>query len=120
MREIKFRGWDGEVKRMWSWRELCNTHFCASLYSHGDGSWEVMQYTGLHDKNGKEIYEGDIVSTFEPDEGSLFEEVVFENGTFKLRCMSDNTKINYPLGSLRSKYIEVIGNIYENPELIQS
>ena len=66
MREIKFRAWDGS--RMWDKTEIAvgnndlfeilNDHNAVELFSE---AFELMQYTGLKDKNGKEIYEGDIV-----------------------------------------------------------
>ena len=88
MREIKFRAWDGEQKRMYSWEELLGrtktvpeAHPLASLYSHGDGSWEIMQFTGLTDKNGKEIYEGDKVKCYWLAELGITEIDCYSEGT---------------------------------------
>lgn len=78
------------------------------------GNYEVMQFTGLKDKNGKEIYEGDIVR-LEQWEPEIYE-VVFNRGGFCFR--HSDTDVFYH----DAKYIEkgeVIGNIYENPELLQ-
>lgn len=72
--------------------------------------YELMQFTGLHDKNGREIYEGDIVEVKFNDGGGYDNpvEVSFENGSFWVG-----------MGYLNDvKIIEVIGNIYENPELL--
>lgn len=75
----------------------------------------IGQYTGLKDKNCKEIYEGDIFkydlpSSYEGDEETTYiEEVRFVQGLFELD--------NFPLGSFHDMGV-VIGNIYENPELI--
>lgn len=80
----------------------------------------VGQFTGLLDKNGKEIYEGDIILYG----GSIQHEVVFRHGAFgyllyggEFVSYAGNTNFTFnPLN--RSKEHEVIGNIYDNPELI--
>jgi len=76
----------------------------------------VGQFTGLTDKNGKEIYEGDILLT----SGKLKSAIVFYEAGFYLECHRYNGDLWYmPLnyGMLQNK--EIIGNIYENPELIK-
>ncbi len=112
MREIKFRAWDG--KRM-----LDNPTF--EFFNHGrDGravmmadeneNVEIMQYTGLKDKNGKEIYEGDVV---EGQKDFYPRSVIgFEDGSFVIK--------QTPLAKWKVSHFElkVIGNIYESPELI--
>lgn len=80
-----------------------------------DGKFELMQYTGLKDKNGKEIYEGDIVQDHRKD--TRFK-VIFDitddgSGFYGL----DLTEMGYGI-NLRNSSVRVIGNIYENPELI--
>ena len=77
------------------------------LYKKG---LKIMQYTGIKDKNGKEIYEGDIV--FESS-GKEYFKVVFEDGSFRLESEEYSLLLkNY------AHICEVVGNIYENPELI--
>lgn len=74
-------------------------------------SVELMQYTGIKDKNGKEIYEGDIVQWIDSDGKIRKDNVFFENGAFRI-CNSNFEIWEY--GEL-----EAIGNIYENPELLE-
>ena len=74
-------------------------------------SFILMQYTGLHDKNGKEIYEGDIVKVRSYPSGYINTEVYFKDGKFAF----DGS--NYSFKDLNDK-VEVIGNIYENKELL--
>jgi YopX protein len=77
-----------------------------------DSDWEFVQFTGLHDNNGKEIYEGDVVEWEATDGGEHFMRrgaVVFKGGAFTIE------------GSrLSSRHDEIIGNIYENPQLLNS
>jgi uncharacterized phage protein (TIGR01671 family) len=85
----------------------------------------IMQYTGLKDKNGKEIYEGDIFVLF----GSFKNIIEFNNGSFGYWVYPDKS-YRYFISFLENKHfeinngasnkIEVIGNIYEHPELINS
>lgn len=120
MREIKFRGWDSELKTMVYLNELtgyigynCNAvKAINTILNEDDYGFEYMQYTGLKDWNGKEIYEGDILS----DEAyqNVKGEVYFEDGSFMVDLGN-----NRPLFEDMQDYkLEVIGNIYENPELI--
>nr|DAO22384.1 MAG TPA: YopX protein [Caudoviricetes sp.] len=74
----------------------------------------IGQYTGLHDKNGKEIYEGDIVKIKYRDED--IGKVIYEHNGFSIDVTNMNK--NYWRVSFVNNFIEVIGNIYENPELL--
>lgn len=109
-REIKFRAWDSEDKAMW-WFDISEVwQFENSLYR-----FEIMQFTGLHDKNGKEIYEGDILENTVNLRGSI----EFHDGKFIWRYRNKRNveflaTLDY--GLLKNKAI--VGNIYENPELI--
>jgi len=72
-----------------------------------------LQFTGLKDKNGKEIYGGDIIEHQIPVLGTDRKPVIFEKGCFKLKDYDFNEWV-YPGATF-----EVIGNIYENPELLK-
>jgi uncharacterized phage protein (TIGR01671 family) len=139
MRQLKFRAYHSGSKEMY-WFDLMwgNRHATGSGYigmlptdeteikrhlGMGDSrrpvdphDCEIMQYTGLKDKNGKEIYEGDVVAAYR---GS--HPVIFENGCF----MWDGEPLCYDLGegvetALPERWATVIGNIYENAELLNS
>ena len=77
---------------------------------------ELMQYTGLKDKNNKEIYEGDIL--FESF-GEKYYKVVFENGSFRVEFKGDFEEHSLDLIDVVAQGCEIVGNIYENPELLK-
>jgi uncharacterized phage protein (TIGR01671 family) len=85
----------------------------------------LMQYTGLKDKDGKEIYEGDIVESFRFDDPEFRSEVFYKNGAFGYKSyvwevfISFASNENYKWRDDKSENIKVIGNIYENPELLE-
>ena len=127
MREIKFRAWDKEGGRM--------VYLEPYLYLNHKGNFEyvdgpdletserdypVMQFTGLKDKNDKEIYEGDIIK-IKPSDGmnlDLIEEIkwVDQNNWLGKNCPV-NGFVNHE--SIYKIKPEIIGNIYENPELLK-
>jgi hypothetical protein len=113
MREIKFRAWhkgSNNVKPHMGYSDFDLEKFFR-LY---DG-WDIMQYTGLHDKNGKEIYEGDIVRCKYQLRAIWVETVEWseELAGFAPMC--------FPRGydEQHIEEYEVLGNIYENPELLK-
>lgn len=121
-REIKFRGRLVNSKE-WTEGNLCirvDGNYIITpdetvLGKYGKVDKETVgQYTGLHDKNGKEIYEGDIVKIKYRDED--IGKVIYEHNGFSI----DVTNMNKAYGrvSFVNNFMEVIGNIYDNPELL--
>lgn len=111
MHEIKYRAWDVFGKKMISWEELCDDYeVCWGLFNNQHIKIP-MQYTGLKDKNDVDIYEGDIVKCNEILFRVLWSE---KDAGFYLY---KNTL--FSLSNIFSPDTEVIGNIYENKELLE-
>lgn len=107
-REIKFRAWD-ITNQMWLKR------FNANLLNIGDlSNVEMNQYTGLKDKNGKEIYEGDIVILNDAEEENRCV-VKYKYGSYILI----DGDLREDLSNVEDRFLEVIGNIYENKNLLE-
>jgi uncharacterized phage protein (TIGR01671 family) len=135
MREIKFRAWDYKTEKM---------HKVLGITFHGHPTltlgykpirkaWieeaPLMQYTGLKDKNGAEIFEGDILSYVELDEDSCMgAEKTYVGSVIWLdeaaKFMFKHTSgrridLNFIVGFYLVHDVKVIGNIYQNPELLE-
>jgi uncharacterized phage protein (TIGR01671 family) len=116
MREIKFRAWSYKSKTMYSWSELLEDDLVGLFKEPQE---ELMQYTGLKDVNGKEIYEGDICQsyTFTKSGAKLKEHAMpieFRDGMFAFGYYSSNLMF-----FIREYELEVIGNRFDNPSLIK-
>ena len=104
MRTIKFRIFDSEIKK---YIDISASAIMLDELNNLKPNLKIEQFTGLHDKNGKEIYEGDIVT----------------DGVGKYKIVYDLKLAGYqPYCIFRDdpeNYCEVIGNIYENPDLVK-
>lgn len=131
--DFKFRGYDTEYEKMTyfddedyllSYGQILrskiewNYDYDEERIGYEDVNNKIilMQYTGLHDKNGKEIYEGDIVLITRPcilEKG----EVKFINGCFAIK--SKDTLLMLYQCEINNFKLEIIGNIYDNPDLLE-
>jgi uncharacterized phage protein (TIGR01671 family) len=116
MREIKFRAWDN-VDYMSSPFTIKDVQDRKIMFTD---NCIVMQFTGLKDKNGVEIYEGDIVKYFQPYSKAWHTHIVkWDNLWACFGLFEEGNKWCKESDWVKIKEIEVIGNIYENPELLK-
>lgn len=115
MREIKFRIYDFELKKLFS-DSMIKIGLDGFVYKDeffiSDRKYQLMQYTGLKDKNGKEIYEGDILNYGTP------KYIYFDEKEGRYLLKNDNIGYAFYVSDLVNQS-EIIGNIYENPELLE-
>lgn len=122
-REILFRAWHKDSKVMFEVLAIAFYMKKVGVKWHGAerdiaiNQFEIMQFTGLHDKNGTAIFEGDVVRSNNKayEDVPSINSVSFVNGCFKLVAPRIN---DIPLFNYQSKDIEVIGDIFSNPELL--
>ena len=125
MREIKFRAWVKEKKAIFevilivyvSKKVTYLLERVGHLLSIRDAKFddvELMQYTGLKDKNNKEIYEGDIIVLH----GSKYK-VIFKTEGARFVLRNDEFELEITFINNNNERMEIIGNIYENPELME-
>ena len=123
MREIKFRAWDNQNQKWATDNDVSETASIGLEFGIKDWfiniageravRWSFMQFTGLHDKNGKEIYEGDILMYSSDGYAYNNGDVIFSDGCFTCRGTFFRQ-----LSIAVCPLFKIIGNIYEHPELL--
>lgn len=120
MRTIKFRIWDNEQNKFLSHKDQVEV---LGMVGFNDERMIWSQFTGLTDKSGREIFEGDIVHC--EDEMYAFDTmfnsadthpIIFENGAFRY----DGVPLADMVTGAHPRICEVVGNIYEHPELLDN
>lgn len=141
-RKIRFRAWDGEeiyeidgnsnvvleYNDISGWNIVPNRHNYDGEYLAGEtiGDFVLMQYTGLKDKNGVEIYEGDIIVWSGTLDGCIFNhvcEVIFDLYQWcGWAIYSPQQKSTIPFGEhgCNPNEVNIVGNVYENKELLKT
>ena len=121
MKDIKFRAWEKKLKEMITVstvdfnKEMINTD---SLWRYFH-EVELMQYTGLKDKNGTEIYEGDIVVHYD---GELTFKAIVEWDYWSWYLKGVIPEDNFQIEDVTDRNVsdvQIIGNVYEHPELLE-
>ena len=117
MRTIKFKAWNDIDKMMIGWDTLqASPVLFMNILKGKVKHHQLMQFTGLQDKNGVDIYEGGLISLHDNQRG--FAKVVFKNAYVGGWLLVRNNNA-CSLGARRQEALEVIGNIHQNPELLE-
>ena len=132
MRELKFRYWISGMGKMLFTKDLAQVTMLGAVNSN-NGKIEIMQFTGLKDKNCKEIYEGDVLKETNDYDGGEEPSVRYylvKFGFYDFTTYNEDQGYGYYLvrigkypdegqGIYEGEMLEVVGNLHENPELIK-
>lgn len=121
-REIKFRIWDGKEMITTDGRYFFDSYYglvFSSQNNNVENDINLMQYTGLKDKNGKDIFEGDILDTQNIHVGKVLGEVSYQAPRYMYRAIGGKVD-NIMFDLIASRRFVVIGNVHENPELLNN
>lgn len=120
--QIKFRAWNPDTKQIIYPKDGDILTVTASgeveYWFGGFTKCEIQWFTGLKDENGKEIYEGDVLGGFVLKGGEAYPVGVYWNNDMAAFCITDHKGL--PLGSWSPEHTQIIGNIYENPDLLKA
>lgn len=108
MKKLKFRAWMNNSSMIYS-----DSYIDLEYFFNACKKGIIQQFTGMHDKNGDEIYDGDILQS-----PNSIQKVYFENGCFGLKSNIHNKSNPHPLFKMNMTYWKVIGNIYQDKKLI--
>lgn len=124
MKRLKFRAWNKEAEKIVGWDDIKNHYNLLAMLdpvARDYGKYIVMQYTGLIDTNGIEIYEGDIVRVMKYDN---IAEIEYDGSSFRISQydrgygITLKTIIDEVFEDRTHRNLTVIGDIYSNPELL--
>ena len=123
-RDIKFRAWYKKSKVIIPWDLISESRtlaFFVNNHNRNISNCVLMQFTGLIDRNGKDIYEGDIVECCSGYGGIFKAEIVFVDGCFEIQEPQgkDGVFRDYLKCLTCNNAVSVIGNIYENPNILE-
>ena len=118
MRELKFRAWNKKIKSMISNELILKECDRLTFVVNPLENWEIMQYTGLKDSNGVDVYESDIVT----GHGTLPKIVYWceDMAMFRIGVKGKDTQYDKTEGMLGNGWVTIIGNIYSDAHLVET
>nr|DAU93674.1 MAG TPA: YopX protein [Caudoviricetes sp.] len=112
----RFRVWNSETKEIEVFKTYEEISELFLALSADDGFYSIMQSTGLFDKTNTEIFEGDIVLVLDSPYTVFYDN---EKGSYRLKPHDDRWNVDYMSNFSHGGNFEIIGNVYENEELLE-